>query len=205
MNPLGLIAGEGIFPILVARGAKAAGRKVVCVGLSGNAWPQLKDECDEFHWAGISRLGRWIYRLKHAGCNEAIMVGRVQKTNMYAPFIMLRYIPDLANRPGVAVSPPQRQAPQRCSACDHRRTRYIRHHLDRLHPLLHRPAGQRRRDDPPPAHRRPMERHPLRLGNLPADQPDGHRPVDRGARSRCDRRRSTGRHQRDDRARRPPL
>jgi DUF1009 family protein len=95
MNPLGLIAGEGVFPLLVARGAKAAGRKVVCVGLSGNAWPQLKTECDEFHWAGVSRLGRWIQKLKIAGCSEAIMVGRVQKTRMYTPFVLLRYIPDI--------------------------------------------------------------------------------------------------------------
>jgi DUF1009 family protein len=95
MTPLGLIAGEGVFPILVARGARAAGRKVVCVGLAGNAWPQLRDECDEFHWAGISRLGGWVRRLRASGCTEAIMVGRVSKAKMYAPFVLLRYIPDL--------------------------------------------------------------------------------------------------------------
>jgi len=94
MDPLGLIAGEGVFPVLVARGAKAAGRKVICVGLSGSAWPQLQKECDEFHWVGVSRLGRWISRLRTAGCHEAIMVGRVQKTKMYTPFVLLRYIPD---------------------------------------------------------------------------------------------------------------
>jgi DUF1009 family protein len=95
MTPLGLIAGEGVFPVLVARGARAAGRRVVCIGLAGNAWPQLKDECDEFHWAGITRLGGWSRRLRAAGCSEAIMVGRVSKAKMYAPFVLLRYIPDL--------------------------------------------------------------------------------------------------------------
>jgi DUF1009 family protein len=94
MAPLGLIAGEGVFPLLVARGARAAGRKVVCVGLSGNASADLKNECDEFHWAGIARLGSWIRCLRSAGCTEAIMVGRVQKTAMYTPFKVLRYIPD---------------------------------------------------------------------------------------------------------------
>jgi DUF1009 family protein len=94
MAPLGLIAGEGVFPLLVARGAKAAGRKVICVGLAGNASSELKDECDEFHWAGIARLGSWVRRLRSAGCTEAIMVGRVQKAAMYTPFVLLRYIPD---------------------------------------------------------------------------------------------------------------
>jgi DUF1009 family protein len=95
MEPLGLIAGEGVFPMLVARGARAAGRRVVCVAFSGSAWPQLRNECDEFYWVGVSRLGQWIHRLRAGGCREAIMVGRVQKTRMYTPFVLLRYIPDL--------------------------------------------------------------------------------------------------------------
>jgi DUF1009 family protein len=95
MKPLGLIAGEGIFPLLVARGAKAAGRRVVCVALSGSAWPELQDECDSFHWVGIARLGQWIRRLRSADVSEAIMVGRVTKTRMYRRFAFAQYIPDI--------------------------------------------------------------------------------------------------------------
>ena len=36
MVPLGLIAGEGVFPLLVARGARAAGRKVICTAFDGS-------------------------------------------------------------------------------------------------------------------------------------------------------------------------
>ncbi len=93
-EPLGLIAGEGVFPLLVARGARAAGRKVVCVGLAGNAWSELRQECDRFDWAGITRMSRWIRLLKAAGCREAIMVGRVRKSRMYEPFALVRYLPD---------------------------------------------------------------------------------------------------------------
>ena len=95
MQPLGLIAGEGIFPLLVARGARAAGRKVVCAALAGSAWPALRDECDRFKWVGVTRLGRWIKVLRGAGCSEAIMVGRVLKTRMYDRWRYFRYIPDL--------------------------------------------------------------------------------------------------------------
>jgi len=95
MQPLGLIAGEGIFPLLVARGARATGRRVVCAALSGSAWPQLREECDSFKWVGVTRLGRWIRVLKSAGCSEAIMVGRVLKTRMYDRWRYFRYIPDL--------------------------------------------------------------------------------------------------------------
>jgi DUF1009 family protein len=93
--PLGLIAGEGVFPLLVARGARAAGRRVVCVGLAGNASPLLAGECDAFHWVGVSRLGRWIRRLRAGGCEQAIMVGRVRKAKMYAPGALIRHVPDL--------------------------------------------------------------------------------------------------------------
>src|SRR5262245_52176807 len=92
--PLGLIAGEGLFPILVARGAKASGRQVICAGLSGSASDELRGICDHFKWVGILRLGQWIRFLRSFGCSEAIMVGRVKKAEMYSRFRWVKYIPD---------------------------------------------------------------------------------------------------------------
>jgi UDP-2,3-diacylglucosamine hydrolase len=94
MAPLGLIAGEGVFPVLVARGARAAGRRVVCAAFAGSAWPQLADEVDEFRWVGVARPGKWIRVLQGGGCDEAIMVGRVHKSAMYDRWRYFRYIPD---------------------------------------------------------------------------------------------------------------
>jgi DUF1009 family protein len=95
MAPLGLIAGEGVFPMLVARGARAAGRKVVCAALAGNARAELEGEVDEFKWVGVLRLGQWIRMLRAAGCEQAIMVGRVRKAQMYSRWRYFQYIPDL--------------------------------------------------------------------------------------------------------------
>ena len=94
MKPLGLIAGEGVFPILVARGARAAGRKVVCVGLHGNCWAEMRAEADIYEEVGLLRLGQWVKVLKAHGCDEAIMVGRVKKSLMYDRWRYFRYIPD---------------------------------------------------------------------------------------------------------------
>lgn len=94
MEPLGLIAGEGVFPMLVARGARSAGRKVVCAAFSRNAWPELRKECDAFEWVGVLRLNQWVRVLKAGGCSEAIMVGRVAKSQMYDRWRYFRYIPD---------------------------------------------------------------------------------------------------------------
>src|SRR3954471_8917513 len=94
--PLGLIAGEGVFPLLVARGARAAGRRVVCAAFAGHAWPDLRRECDRFEWVVLLRLDKWVKVLRWTGCDEAIMVGRVAKGQLYDRRRYLRYIPDLA-------------------------------------------------------------------------------------------------------------
>lgn len=93
-GPLGIIAGAGRFPFLVAEGARAAGRPVVIVGLRGLADPQLADYADRFHWSGIVRLGRWIRLFRRAGVREAIMAGSVRKSDMYSRFRLIRFLPD---------------------------------------------------------------------------------------------------------------
>ncbi len=93
-NPLGIIAGAGRFPFLVADGARQAGRPVVIVALRGLADPALKAQADRFHWSGIVRLGQWIRLFRRAGVREAIMAGSVRKSDMYARFRLIRYLPD---------------------------------------------------------------------------------------------------------------
>ena len=97
-NVLGLIAGEGEFPILVARGARAAGLRVVCASLGGFARPELAECVDVNHSVGLMRLGQWIRVLKRHGVMDAIMVGRVPKQAMYhrgAVGRWLQFVPDL--------------------------------------------------------------------------------------------------------------
>ena len=94
-GPLGLIAGEGIFPLLVARGARAAGRKVVVAAFGGSAWPELRGEADSFTWVGVARIGQWERVLRAHGCREAILVGRVAKEKIYNRWRWFQYIPDL--------------------------------------------------------------------------------------------------------------
>jgi DUF1009 family protein len=97
---LGLIAGEGELPKLVARGARAAGRNVAVVALRGCADPALRQLADTFCWRGIVQLGRWIRVFKKAGCREVIMAGRVRKARMFAGprwLQWLQYLPDLTS------------------------------------------------------------------------------------------------------------
>ena len=94
---LGMIAGNGILPIIVARSARASGFQVCCVGLRGQCVPELAAECDTFKYAGMARIGRWIRLLKKWGAHDTVMVGGVGKTVMHDPFSVLRLMPDITS------------------------------------------------------------------------------------------------------------
>ena len=94
-HTVGIIAGEGIFPFLVARGARAAGHRVVAIGLNGSVAPELAGEVDAYKTVGLARMNQWIRWLRKFGVDETIMVGRVRKVQLYQRGAYLRYVPDL--------------------------------------------------------------------------------------------------------------
>ncbi len=84
---LGLIAGNGRFPFLVAAGARRAGRRVVTVAIQEEAWPDIERETDETHWVGLGQLGRCIEVLKAAGVREAVMAGQVKHRQIFSDVV----------------------------------------------------------------------------------------------------------------------
>ena len=91
---IGMIAGNGILPILVARGAREAGYKVCCVGLSKQYRPELPAECDSFKKVGLAKIGSWVRQLKKWNVEDAVMVGGVGKQVMHDPLRLFRIMPD---------------------------------------------------------------------------------------------------------------
>ncbi|MEC9374357.1 MAG: UDP-2,3-diacylglucosamine diphosphatase LpxI, partial [Planctomycetota bacterium] len=94
-TPLGLIAGAGQLPLLVARGMRERGHPVRAIGLIGHYDPALPELCDRFQTVGPLRVGKWGPRLRRMGVHHAVMVGRVDKANlMHDPLRMIRHVPD---------------------------------------------------------------------------------------------------------------
>jgi DUF1009 family protein len=91
---LGVIAGAGRFPFMVVEGARRAGCRVMVVGLRGLADPALRELADEFHWAGMLRIGSWVRHFARHKVRRAIMAGYVRKQVMYGHFALLRMLPD---------------------------------------------------------------------------------------------------------------
>jgi DUF1009 family protein len=87
LPPLGLIAGNGRFPFLVAAAARRAGRRVVAVAIREEAFAELAGEVDEIHWLGLGQLGKCIEALRGAGVREAVMAGQVKHRQIFSDVV----------------------------------------------------------------------------------------------------------------------
>jgi DUF1009 family protein len=85
--PLGLIAGNGRFPFLVADAARKAGRRVVAVAIREEADPAVEGAADETHWVSLGQLGKAIDALKAAGVGEAVMAGQVKHRQIFSDVV----------------------------------------------------------------------------------------------------------------------
>lgn len=84
METLGLIAGNGQFPLLLARSFKKNHRhRITAVGFKGDTLPELKSLVDEFHWVGVGQLGRLIKLFTRSGVTKAVMAGQITPTRMF--------------------------------------------------------------------------------------------------------------------------
>lgn len=80
---IGLIAGNGQFPLLFARAARARGVRVVAVAMRGETEPAIEGEVDALTWVRVGQLGRMIRAFVRAGVGEAAMAGGVRKTRLF--------------------------------------------------------------------------------------------------------------------------
>ena len=85
--PLGLIAGNGRFPFLVAAAARRAGRRVVAVAIREEAFPELAGDVDVIEWVSLGQLGKAIDALKANGVSEAVMAGQVKHKQIFSGIV----------------------------------------------------------------------------------------------------------------------
>jgi len=80
---LGIIAGSGQFPLLVARSARKSGLQVVAVAHRGETDPALEAEVDSITWVRLGQLGQLIKALKKHDVCSAVMAGGIRKLKMF--------------------------------------------------------------------------------------------------------------------------
>jgi DUF1009 family protein len=80
---VGLIAGGGQFPLMVAEGARRHGFRVVAVAHKGETEPSLSDQVEKITWIKLGQIGHMIKSLKKEGVQKTLMAGSITKKRMF--------------------------------------------------------------------------------------------------------------------------
>lgn len=82
-KPLGLIAGNGKFPLLFARKARSRGYHVVAAAVRGDTSFALRFCVDKLAWFKVGELKKLFAFFAQEGVREVIMAGQVSPDNLF--------------------------------------------------------------------------------------------------------------------------
>ncbi len=83
MKKIGLIAGNGNFPIVFARAAREKGMQVIAVAHEGETMPELAQWVDGIYWIKVGQLGKLISIFKEQQVADVLMAGGIKKTKLF--------------------------------------------------------------------------------------------------------------------------
>jgi UDP-2,3-diacylglucosamine hydrolase len=86
LTRLGLIAGNGVMPLVIARAARERGIRVIAVAHQGETRPELAELVDEIGWIRVGQLETMINQFKRADIREAAMAGGISRANLPTAF-----------------------------------------------------------------------------------------------------------------------
>ncbi len=83
MKTIGIIAGNGRFPVLAAKEARENGYRVIVCGIEKEADPSLEKMSDAFQWTKVGELKKLVKFFRNNGVHEAIMAGKIEKVRLF--------------------------------------------------------------------------------------------------------------------------
>lgn len=102
MKNIGMIAGNGRFPFLVAQEIKKQGNRVVTVALKEEADKEIENFSDETIWLSVGKIQKIIDAFKDRNVDTALMVGQVKHAKIYSAITMdlraLKIMTSLVNK-----------------------------------------------------------------------------------------------------------
>jgi len=82
---IGLIAGNGTFPLLVLDAARAQGFDVIVAAIKEEASPEIEQHgATAVHWLSLGELSRLIETFQREGVHRAIMAGQVKHKQIFS-------------------------------------------------------------------------------------------------------------------------
>jgi len=86
MRKLGLIAGNGKFPLIFAEQARREGVSLVTVAHRGETPAEIEQAAGGVTWVYVGELGKIIRTFQKAGVKEAVMAGGIKKVKLFSNF-----------------------------------------------------------------------------------------------------------------------
>ncbi|REK15618.1 MAG: LpxI family protein [Planctomycetota bacterium] len=93
-SKVGLIAGWGRYPMVVAEALVRQGIGVYGLGIRDHCDPDLAKLCQEFDWIGLGQIGKVVRFFRRHGVTEATMAGKVHKVRLFTRWAWLHHLPD---------------------------------------------------------------------------------------------------------------
>src|ERR1700726_3474568 len=82
---IGLIAGNGSFPLLVLDAARAQGFDVIVAAIKEEAFPEIEAHgAAAVHWLSLGELSKLIETFQREGVRRAIMAGQVRHKQIFS-------------------------------------------------------------------------------------------------------------------------
>jgi UDP-2,3-diacylglucosamine hydrolase len=82
---LGLIAGNGSFPLLLLEAARAQGAQVIVAAIKEETSPLIEQHgAAAVHWMSLGELGKLIDTFKREGVRTAVMAGQVKHKQIFS-------------------------------------------------------------------------------------------------------------------------
>ena len=83
MQSLGIIAGNGEFPLILARSARRQGARVIAVAFAGETDAGITEAADEVEWIRLGQLNKLIESFTKRGVTRAVMAGGITPANLF--------------------------------------------------------------------------------------------------------------------------
>jgi DUF1009 family protein len=91
---IGLVAGWGRYPLVVAQAMRRQGYRVYGLGIKDHADPALAEHCDVYREVGLAKLGAALRYFHRHGVTRATMAGKIHKVRLFQRFHWIKHIPD---------------------------------------------------------------------------------------------------------------
>ncbi len=78
VNRIGLLAGNGRFPIIFAESARKKGVEVIAIGINEETSKELEKFVNKMYWLGVGELEKLLGILKEENISSIVMAGQVK-------------------------------------------------------------------------------------------------------------------------------